>query len=415
MFKRIKEGIYDTCYIWKKEMRSVISDEGVLIFFILVPLIYPLLYSWAYNNEVVRDVPVAVVDFSNSQTSRQFIRQCDASPDVRVAYRCASLDEARQLVGHQVVRGILYFPADFEEKLGRMQQSKVSVYCDMSMMLAYKAIYATSMAVSQDMNADIQVKLSGNYTDREDDILTKPLDFEEVQMFNTTGGYGNFILPCVLVLILQQTLLLGIGLSAGTARENNRYKDLVPVSRHYNGIFRIVFGKSLCYFMIYAVMAAYITLIVPKIFSFTSIPQASDLFALMLPYLLSCIFFGMFLSCVVRYRENVILLVVFTSLPFLFLAGISWPESSLPPVWRSLAYLLPSTFGVRGFVRISSMGATLDDVTHEYMCLWIQSLVYFFATCAVYKFQLTQARRHAVETIVKIKRKAEKHKMKVEG
>lgn len=415
MLQRIKEGIYDTCYIWTKEMRSVISDEGVLIFFILVPLIYPLLYSWAYNNEVVRDVPVAVVDFSNSQTSRQFIRQCDASPDVRVAYRCASLDEARQLVGHQVVRGILYFPTDFEEKLGRMQQSKVSVYCDMSMMLAYKAIYATSMAVSQDMNADIQVKLSGNYTDREDDILTKPLDFEEVQMFNTTGGYGNFILPCVLVLILQQTLLLGIGLSAGTARENNRYKDLVPVSRHYNGIFRIVFGKSLCYFMIYAVMAAYITLIVPKIFSFTSIPQASDLFALMLPYLLSCIFFGMFLSCVVRYRENVILLVVFTSLPFLFLAGISWPESSLPPVWRSLAYLLPSTFGVRGFVRISSMGATLDDVTHEYMCLWIQSLVYFFATCAVYKFQLTQARRHAVETIVKIKRKAEKHKMKVEG
>ena len=381
MFKRIKEGIYDTCYIWTKEMRSVISDEGVLIFFILVPLIYPLLYSWAYNNEVVRDVPVAVVDFSNSQTSRQFIRQCDASPDVRVAYRCASLDEARQLVGHQVVRGILYFPADFEEKLGRMQQSKVSVYCDMSMMLAYKAIYATSMAVSQDMNAGIQVKLSGNYTDREDAILTKPLDFEEVQMFNTTGGYGNFILPCVLVLILQQTLLLGIGLSAGTARENNRYKDLVPVSRHYNGIFRIVFGKS----------------------------------SLMLPYLLSCIFFGMFLSCVVRYRENVILLVVFTSLPFLFLAGISWPESSLPPVWRSLAYLLPSTFGVRGFVRISSMGATLDDVTHEYMCLWIQALVYFFATCAVYKFQLTQARRHAVETIVKIKRKAEKHKMKVEG
>ena len=372
MFKRIKEGIYDTCYIWTKEMRSVISDEGVLIFFILVPLIYPLLYSWAYNNEVVRDVPVAVVDFSNSQTSRQFIRQCDASPDVRVAYRCASLDEARQLVGHQVVRGILYFPADFEEKLGRMQQSKVSVYCDMSMMLAYKAIYATSMAVSQDMNAGIQVKLSGNYTDREDAILTKP-------------------------------------------RENNRYKDLVPVSRHYNGIFRIVFGKSLCYFLIYAVMAAYITLIVPRIFSFTSIPQASDLFALMLPYLLSCIFFGMFLSCVVRYRENVILLVVFTSLPFLFLAGISWPESSLPPVWRSLAYLLPSTFGVRGFVRISSMGATLDDVTHEYMCLWIQALVYFFATCAVYKFQLTQARRHAVETIVKIKRKAEKHKMKVEG
>ena len=410
MFKRLREGIYDTCYIWVKEMRSVISDEGVLIFFILVPLFYPLLYSWAYNNEVARDVPVAVVDFSNGQTSRQFIRQCDASPDVKVAYRCASLDEAKQLVGHQVVRGIIYIPADFDNRLGRMEQSKISLFCDMSMMLAYKAIYSTAIAVSQDMNADIQVKLSNNYTDREDAILTKPLDFQEVQMFNTTGGYGNFILPCVLVLIIQQTLLLGIGLSAGTARENNRFKDLVPVSRHYNGIFRIVFGKSLCYFMIYAVMAAYVTLVVPRIFGFISIPQPSDLFALMLPYVLACIFFGMFMSCLVRYRENVILLVVFTSLPFLFLAGISWPETSVPAAWRGIAYLLPSTFGVRGFVRISSMGATLNDVTHEYMMLWIQVLVYFFATCIVYRFQLIQTRRHAVDRIISIKRKAEKHK-----
>lgn len=404
------ESLKDTCYIWRKEMRSVIRDEGVLIFFIIVPLLYPLVYSWAYDNEVVRDVPVAVVDLSNSHTSRQFIRRCDASPEVKVAYHCTSIDEARQLVGHQVVRGILYFPTDFEQTLGRGQQTKMSLFCDMSMMLTYKAIYSTAMNVSQDMNADIQVAISSPPTDQEDRILTQPLDFEDVQMFNTTGGYGNFILPCVLILILQQTLLLGIGLSAGTARENNRYQDLVPVSRHYNGMYRIVFGKSLCYLMIFSVMAAYVTLVVPRIFGFTSIPQAADLFALMLPYLLASIFFGMLFSCIIRYRENVILLVVFTSLPFLFLAGVSWPESSIPAIWRGISYLVPSTFGVRGFVRISSMGATLNDVRNEYIWLWIQVIVYFFATCAVYKYQLISARRHAIERMTLIKNAVEKQK-----
>ncbi|WP_315366981.1 ABC transporter permease [Prevotella koreensis] len=404
------ESLKDTCYIWRKEMRSVIRDEGVLIFFIIVPLLYPLVYSWAYDNEVVRDVPVAVVDLSNSHTSRQFIRRCDASPEVKVAYHCTSIDEARQLVGHQVVRGILYFPTDFEQTLGRGQQTKMSLFCDMSMMLTYKAIYSTAMNVSQDMNADIQVAISSPPTDQEDRILTQPLDFEDVQMFNTTGGYGNFILPCVLILILQQTLLLGIGLSAGTARENNRYQDLVPVSRHYNGMYRIVFGKSLCYLMIFSVMAAYVTLVVPRIFGFTSIPQAADLFALMLPYLLASIFFGMLFSCIIRYRENVILLVVFTSLPFLFLAGVSWPESSIPAIWRGISYLVPSTFGVRGFVRISSMGATLNDVRNEYIWLWIQVIVYFFATCAVYKYQLISARRHAIERMTVIKNAVEKQK-----
>ena len=404
------ESLKDTCYIWRKEMRSVIRDEGVLIFFIIVPLLYPLVYSWAYDNEVVRDVPMAVVDLSNSHTSRQFIRRCDASPEVKIAYHCTSIDEARQLVGHQVVRGILYFPTDFEQTLGRGQQTKMSLFCDMSMMLTYKAIYSTAMNVSQDMNADIQVAISSPPTDQEDRILTQPLEFEDVQMFNTTGGYGNFILPCVLILILQQTLLLGIGLSAGTARENNRYQDLVPVSRHYNGMYRIVFGKSLCYLMIFSVMGAYVTLVVPRIFGFTSIPQAADLFALMLPYLLASIFFGMLFSCIIRYRENVILLVVFTSLPFLFLAGVSWPESSIPAIWRGISYLVPSTFGVRGFVRISSMGATLNDVRNEYIWLWIQVIVYFFATCAVYKYQLISARRHAIERMTVIKNAVEKQK-----
>ena len=400
---RIIEGVHDMCYIWAKEMKSVFQDEGVLLFFIVVPLVYPLLYSWIYNNEVVREVPVVVVDMSNSQQSRQFIRLYDASPDTKVAYRCNDMEEAQDLVEKQVAHGILYFPPDFENRLLRMEQSHVSVYCDMSLMLAYKAIYSTATAVSQRMNAAMQVQLSGNYTNREDEISTQPLAVEEVQIFNPTGGYGNFILPPVLILILQQTLLLGIGLSAGTARENNRYQDLVPISRHYNGIFRIVLGKSLCYFMLYLVMAAYICLVVPRLFHFTSLANVYELIGLMIPYLLACIFFGMFVSCVVRYRENVILIVVFTSLPLLFLTGVSWPQSAIPRAWQGISWLFPSTFGCRAFVRLNAMDATLYDIRHEYQILWIQVVIYFFATCLVYRYQLINTRRHALERLKEMK------------
>ena len=406
LLHRIKEGISDLCYIWVKEMRSTVKDEGVLIFFILVPILYPLLYSWAYTNEVVREVKVAVVDLSHSQKSREFIRLFNASPDAQATYHCSSLDEARTLVGKQVVHGVLYFPPDFEQQIYRMEQSHVGVYCDMSLMLTYKAILQTAQGVASRMNTNLQVALSGNMTDEEDRISAQPLAFEEVPIFNATGGYGNFIIPLVLILIIQQTLLLGIGLSAGTARESNRYQDLVPVSRHYNGIFRIVLGKSLCYFMIFAVITAYLTLVVPRLFGYTSMLHAGSLIALMTPYLLACIFFGMMLSCLVRYRENVILLVVFTSIPFLFLAGISWPQSSMPGAWRAIACLVPSTFGVRGFVRLNSMGASLSDITLEYQALWVQTLVYFFATCLVYRFQIQQAHRHARERIEILKQKA---------
>lgn len=375
------------------------KDEGVLMFVILVPLAYPLLYSWIYNNEVVREVPVAVVDESRSALSREFIRNCDASPDVFVAYYAADMDEAQNLLKRQEVSGIYRFPSDFATRINRMQQATVGVYCDMGIMLNYKAIYQTASSVSQAMNAKIQVSLSGNKTDREDEVTTQPLAFDEIAIFNPSSGYGSFILPVVLMLIIQQTLLLGIGLSAGTARENNRMGELVPVNRQYNGVINIVIGKTMCYLMIYAVMATYLMVVVPRIFDFPTLGKASDLLAIGLPYVLACIFFGLTLSCMIRYRENVMLLVVFTSVPLLFLTGISWPQSNMPDLWRVVACLFPSTFGGRAYVRLNSMGATLDDVLIEYRALWIQVAVYFALACGVYSYQIYRSRAHVHELL----------------
>ncbi len=389
----IRQGIHDMVFVWRKEMRTLIHDEGIVIFFILVPLFYPLLYSWAYNNETVHEVPVAIVDMSHSSLSREFIRHYDASPHVKVKYFCNSLEEAKKLIGKQEVYGIIYIPSDFSTNLNRMQQAHVSVYCNMGFVLYYKAIYQTAMLVSMDMNSNIQVSWQHHYTDHEDQLLTEPLAYEEVPLYNPQGGYGSFIIPGVLILVIQQTLLLGIGLSAGSARENNAHRELVPLSEHYHGIFRIVLGKSACYFMVYAILGAYEMLIVPRIFNFVHIGDSLTLMLIMLPFILSCIFFGMIFSCIVRYRENVMLLIVFTSVPFLFLTGLSWPQSNIPGIWQGISWLIPSTFGVRAFVRVNSMGATIADVLPEYIYLWIQVLVYFFIACLVYRRQIILSRK----------------------
>ena len=407
IFHNLIKAVDDAAYIWRQEMRQVARDEGVLIFFIFVPLIYPLLYSWVYNNEVVREVPVAVVDMSHSQLSREFIRECDAAPDVKVAFYANDLDDAQSLVSRQLVNGIYLIPADFDISLCRMQQGVVSVYCDMSLMLTYKAIYQTAVAVSQKMGNEIKIKLSGNYTNRENEVTIQPLAYADVPLFNPSGGYGSAILPAVLMIILQQTLVLGIGLAAGTARERNRYGDLVPIHPSYCGIYRIVGGKTLCYLMIYAVMGTYLSLVVPRLFSFPSLAHWQDLLLMMLPYVLACIFFGMTVSCLVRYRENVMLLMVFISVPLLFMTGVSWPQSNIPGAWQGVSWLFPSTFGARAFIRLNSMGASLNDVLPELRYMWIQVAVYFGAACLVYGHQVRESRRHAQERLEYLRKKRE--------
>ena len=394
----IKEGCRDAARIWRDELLQIFKDEGVIIFFFVVPLIYPLLYSWIYNNEVVREVPVVVVDNSHSQLSRKFIRMCNASPDVKVVAYVDDMDEGKMLIGRNVARALYYIPSDFQTRIYRMQQATISVYCDMSLVLTYKAAYQTALMVSQEMNSEIQIQLAGKYTKREEQIQAKPLEADGQALFSPAGGYGSFVLPAVLMLIIQQTLVLGIGLSAGTARESNRFQNLVPPDRrYYHGMFRVVFGKAMCYLMIYILMGAWLTIIVPRLFHFPCLAHWQDLLAIMLPYTLACIFFGMTVSCLVRYRENVMLIMVFVSVPLLFLTGVSWPQTEIPGFWQGVSSLFPSTFGVRAYIRLNSMGGTLSDVLTEYRILWCHVVVYFIVACLVYRHQVNLARQHAAE------------------
>lgn len=394
--QKVVQGIHDLFYIWKQEFRTTFRDQGVLIFFVLVPLVYPLIYSFIYTNETIREVPTVVVDNSRSSLSREYLRKVDASPETSIVAHCADMEEAKLMLKDRKAYGIIYIPAHFSDDIARGKQTQVSIFCDMSGLLYYKALLTANTNVSLAMNADIKMKRAGNTTARQDEITAYPIEYEDVAIFNPTNGFAAFLIPTVLILIIQQTLLLGIGLSAGTAREQNRFKDLVPINRHYNGTLRIVMGKGLSYFMVYSLVAVYILCVVPRLFSLNqiAIPGVLTLFAL--PYLAACIFFAMTASIAIRNRETCMLLFVFTSVPLLFLSGISWPGAAMPEFWRYFSYIFPSTFGINGYVRINSMGATLNEVSFEYQALWIQTGIYFLTTCLVYRWQIIQSRKKGV-------------------
>ena len=401
--QKVVQGIYDMFYIWKQEFRTTFRDQGVLIFFVLVPIVYPLIYAFIYTNETIREVPAVVVDNSRSALSREYLRKVDASPEVNIVTYCADMEEARLMLKDRKAYGIIYIPTHFSDDIARGKQTQVSLFCDMSGLLYYKALLNTNTNVSLEMNADIKIERAGNTTDRQDEITAYPIEYEDVTLFNPTNGFAAFLIPAVLVLIIQQTLLLGIGLSVGTAREHNRFKDLVPINRHYNGTLRIVMGKGLSYFMVYSLVAAYILCVVPRLFSLNQIPIPGVLTLFTLPYLGACIFFAMTASIAIRNRETCMLLFVFTSVPLLFLSGISWPETAMPAFWRYFSYIFPSTFGINGYVRINSMGTTLNEVAFEYQALWLQTGFYFITTCLVYRWQILRSRKHVIEEYKKYK------------
>lgn len=402
---KIKEGINDVFYIWKEEFVATFKDEAVLTFLLLLPLAYPLLYAFIYTNEVVREVPTVVVDLSQSTLSRKYLHKVDATPDVNIVAYCNDLEEAKEQMRLREAYGIIYIPADFSNNLATGKQSQVSLFCDMSGLLYYKAIVMANTAVSLDLNKEIKIKLAHNTTEREDEITAYPIEYQDVALYNPANGFAAFLIPAVLILIIQQTLLLGIGTSAGTARENNKFRDLIPVNKHYTGTLRIILGKGLGYFMFYILLALYVVCVVPKIFTLPQVGEAKNLVLFIIPYLAACIFFAMTAAVAIRNRETSLLIFVFTSVPLLFISGISWPGAAVPEFWKYVSFLFPSTFGINGYVRLNSMGATLHEVAFEYKALWVQTGFYFSTTFFVYRHQILLSRKHIIQEYKRLREK----------
>lgn len=354
--------------IYTNELHRCLSDMGVAVFLVLVPLFYPLLYTYIYSQEVVRDIPVAVCDLSNSNKSREFIRKTDATPDIAITATCNDMLSARELMEKNQVKGIIFIPEEFAYNLNTGEQAHVSIYCSMASLFYYKSMLVACTEVSLAMNREIEIKRLGQLTAREASVATLPLRYKAIDIANPTTGFANFIIPAILMLIIQQTLLLGIGMRMGTERD----KGIIPT----DSTTAVLTGRTAAYITICAPTSAYILCVIPAIFELSQLAHPSTLALFMLPYLLACLFFAITLGCFVRDRETPMLLFVFTSVPFLFLSGISWPGSSIPLFWKAISYTLPSTAGINGFVSINETGASLNDVMFEYKLLWLQTVVY---------------------------------------
>ena len=377
--------------VWWNELCDIVRDEGIMIFIMLVPLAYPVLYAYIYTTETLHDLPVCVVDKCRSPHTREFIRKVNATPEVQVRGHALSMAEARELLRRREVSGIIEIPATFDRDLSHGKQVVVGVFSDLTSMLYYKQMLLGVTNVAQDMNRDIKVN---SYlrpgTRREEKVARMPIDFEHVQMYNPQGGFASFLIPPVMILMLQQTLFLGIGMSMGRTRERNRGL-VIPPRSDYKHVVSVVLGKSLLYFNLYIILAAYMCVVVTRWFGLPQLMHWDVFFGIMVPYLLACIFLGFIFSAFVFRREDCILLFVFMSIPLLFLTGVSWPGASIPKVWQWLGMIFPSTYASNAYVRAGTMGASLGDVNREVMALWYQAGIYFLGACLMYAGEIRRA------------------------
>ncbi len=371
----------------KHEFSLIFKDKGAVLILIGALIIYSLLYGTIYQPEVVRDIPIAVIDLDQSAESRELVRRVNATPQAHVAFEVNSLDQAKQLFLERKVSGVLHIPKDYEAKILRQQQSYVSIYADGSYFLLYNNFFSAIANVA--LNQSVEVKThnlinNGVEPDMAQNIA-QPLKSKVSMLYNPYLGYAAALLPAVLILILQQVILIGIGLIMGTHSEFKQwylYRNFPTRT--------IVFVKSLCYCTLYIPLAFYLLWINYEIFGYPFKGIQLQQAMLLVPYICSSIFAAIAFGGLLRRRESSIVYLASFSILLLMMSGISWPKEGMPLWFYYVGKIFPSSSAIEAWTAMRSAGATIYNVMPEWITLW--GLTAFYGILALISVRFARKR-----------------------
>lgn len=374
--------------IIKREFLAISTSYAILLVLMGGIFVYGLLYNYMYAPNIVTDAPVAVVDNSHSSLSRQYIRWLDATPQIEIYAQATDYKEAKEWMKESKVEGILYLPQDFETRVFQGREAVFSLYATTDAFLYFEAL----------QEASSRVMLAINDTYRPDGAvflppqgllavaMAKPVNVSGTALYNFTEGYGSYLIPAVMMIIIFQTLLMVIGMVNGGEAPLPSFH---AVGNHFwRTAVCLVAGKTFVYCGLYAIFAYFLLGLLPHFFSIPNIGNGLYIVAIMIPYLLATSFFGLAASRYFTDSEAPLLMIAFFSVGLIFLSGVSYPLELMPWYWRAVHYIIPAAPGTLAFVKLNSMGASMADIRPEYITLWIQVVVYFCLSVWVFKMKL---------------------------
>ncbi|WP_086981781.1 ABC transporter permease [Vibrio aphrogenes] len=362
--------------VFRCEIKGILTNPALLLTVFGGVVMYSFLYPLPYSQQLPREQSIVVVNLDNTAKSRQLERMVEATPQVNITEHAYSLDAAKQLFNQGKVHGILLIPRHFSRDLLLGRSPTLAYAGDAAYFLIYGTVVEGLATAGGTLSA--QAKVSRMVMSGENLVLAAqqyaPIKLSMQPVFNPTNGYINYIVPAVFVLILHQTLLIAAGLLGGSINEQ-RHAQQGGYWQHCQP-FDMWSARGLLLLLIYIPLVMYYFGFSFDFYGVSRLASISNLFVLIIPFLLAVIALGMIMGELIPRKELATLIVVLSSLPLVFCAGFVWPTAELPFALQILAQLAPSTPAINGFLRLNQMGASLEQVLPYAWQLWLQSAIY---------------------------------------
>src|SRR5690554_2987140 len=192
---------------------AIFTDRAVLGVMIGAVVLYSFFYPLGYQEQVAANQPIYIVDHDRSTLSRDLTRKIQALRAVQVEAVVSNASEAIEAVRSMKIQGYVEIPADFEQRIWQGTPADIALFANGASLGQASSVLSSLAGAITGFAQEIavqQTKVTGAGV--QPPLVERPL-------YNTREGYGSFLVTSVAQLIIQQTLLIGLAVLAGTRRE----------------------------------------------------------------------------------------------------------------------------------------------------------------------------------------------------
>ncbi len=212
-----------------------------------------------------------------------------------------------------------------------------------------------------------------------------PFKTKFINTFNISGSYINYVIPAVYILILQQTMLIGMGMLGAAQGARSRRGERGYYNN--NSVSSVMVARVISFGSIYLLHLLFFFGFMFSFFGVPHIAKIGELLLFSLSFLLAVSALGLLLGALFKERVYPTPIILLSSLPLVFSAGFIWPLEMMPSWLVWLANISPTTPGIQGFLRLNQMGASFDQVIGQFALLWLQIIVYTLAAYLILRHQ----------------------------
>ncbi|HNR46252.1 MAG TPA: ABC transporter permease [Anaerolineaceae bacterium] len=325
--------------IMRKELYHIWRDPRTLAMILALPALLLVLLGYGISGES-RDTTLAIVDYSKSDASRDYINRFTASDDFEVVYDVLSEAELINLIDRDLIDVGILIPEDFDRKLMSGEQATAQIYIDGSMnptdsLTVQLKLNAISSMAAQDVLVE-RVERAGLASG-----LQLPITGILKTLYNPNGNNKLYMIPGLIPILLQvQTLLLS-ALAIVREREQGTMEQLIvtPIRS-----WELMLGKTIPYLFVSAFNLFALLWLSKLLFGVTVAGSFWVLFGLSMVFVVGSLGMGVLISTISQSQMQAIYVSVFIVLiPAIILSGLMFSRENMPAFTFWYSELLPVT------------------------------------------------------------------------